>query len=646
VCGIAGIVTFAPAGPLGPVLERMARELVHRGPDDVGFLTWVPGDTPNAARQPIEPVPAQVGFAHRRLSIIDLTSGGWQPMADDTGRFHVVFNGEIYNYVELRVELRRLGHRFRSESDTEVLLAAFREWGSGCLHHLVGMFAFAVLDIERGVVTVARDPFGIKPLFLCTWPGGLAFASELKPLLNLPHVSRAVHPDALHDYLRFGLTDHREETLLRDVRHLRPGHYLEVSIDRPAGSAAVEYWSPTRQETVEISLADAAAQVRALFLENVRLHLRSDVPVGTALSGGIDSTAIVTGIRHVQDRSVALHSFSFVTKEPDADEEHWIDLASASVGAVARKVLVDPHELVEDVDRLIERQGEPFANTTVYAQARVFELASRSGIKVMLDGQGADELFGGYRAHLSARCVSLLRQGHLAAAIALARRAAALPGGEPWWKVGARMLAGLAPGRGASAMRRWADRRAMPGWLRDEWFERRGAVGSGPAGAQGPDVLMGVLIEALARTSLPALLRYEDRNSMTVSIESRVPFLTPALAEFVLSLPEGYLVDARATSKTVLREAMRGLVPDQILARRDKIGFGTPEGSWLAAVAPWVDSTLADERAGDVAAIDVGAVRRSWAEMRDGKRAYDPRLWRCANLIRWSTVYDVDFPAC
>jgi asparagine synthase (glutamine-hydrolysing) len=315
MCGIAGIVCSPelelprdwPAVPL--------RTLSHRGPDDQGWLAFTPEKT-RLGRGDMAPDGAtRAVLLHRRLSILDQSAAGWQPMTTADGQVHIVFNGEIYNYLELRQELAREGCTFRSQSDTEVLLQALRCWGPSALRRLVGMFALAVLDRQQRILFLARDFFGIKPLYYVQTAQTFAFASEIKVLLELPGVRRAVDPQRLYEYLLFGRTDHGGNTLLSDVRQLPAGCFLEVPLDRPAAGQPSRYWTLDLSDRLDLSFDEAARRLRELFLESVRLHLRSDVAVGAALSGGIDSSAIVAAMRLAAPRA-DLHVFSYVADDP------------------------------------------------------------------------------------------------------------------------------------------------------------------------------------------------------------------------------------------------------------------------------------------------------------------------------------------
>jgi asparagine synthase (glutamine-hydrolysing) len=637
MCGIFGALTHEPRADLGALGYRLGSVLRHRGPDDHGWLLAGARGI-RLGQYPPPPVAAQVFLMHRRLSILDLSEAGRQPLSDPTGRWYIIYNGEVYNYLELRADLEKRGHAFRTATDTEVVLHAFIAWDRAALNRLVGMFALAILDTQLRRVFLARDPFGIKPLYYARPPQALAFASEVKALLPWPGLARTVEPQRLYDYLRFGLTDHGGATLLAHVHQLPPGHCLDLALDRGWAGEPEPYTEPGPAEPIDLPLDEAAGRVRDLFLDNVRLHLRSDVPVGAALSGGVDSSAIVSAMRVVAP-GLELHAFSYVADRADLSEEHWVDLAARHTGALPHKVRPTPDELVDDLDELIRVQDEPFGGTSIYAQYRVFRAAREHGVPVMLDGQGADEMLAGYHTFLATRLASLLRRGRWLRAWTFWRSASRLPGvGRPALEA----LGNLLP----PTLRAWGlavlGRDLMPAWMNRAWFARRGA---GPAFAarQPARSLRQHLDQAVARTSLPMLLRYEDRNSMAHSVESRVPFLTTALASFLARLPDEYLLGEGGTSKNVFRRAMRGLVPDPILDRRDKIGFVTPERQWLSHLRPWVEKTLRSECARSIPALEPAALDVEWQAVLAGRRPFDARVWRWANLIRWAERFGVTF---
>jgi asparagine synthase (glutamine-hydrolysing) len=658
----------------------MGRRLAHRGPDGWGFAKWGPQRGLSVSGDADALAPGFVGVAHRRLAILDLSNAAAQPMASPDGRLTMVYNGEVYNYLELRAQLEPTWP-FKSHGDTEVLLAAYDKWGIGCLNRFVGMFAFAILDTRAVAqpfqavpaqagkpvppprLILARDFFGIKPLYYTATEKLFAFASEIGALLDLPGVSRNVNPQRLMDYLRFGHTDFDDQTMFASIHQLPPAHYLEIPLDAPAGTAIpapVRYWelSSQRRKKSDISFAQAAAALREQFLANVNLHLRSDVPVGACLSGGIDSSSILAAARahvgwagartsdavcrksEVLPTPPTLHAFSYIADDDRLNEGKWIDIAAAGTGATLHKTLATRQEFLADLERLIAAQGEPFAGTSVYAQHRVFQLAGEAGVKVLLDGQGADELLGGYLPYF--RAATLLREGRLADAWRFAKRAAAVDGVGTGaaGAIFARAMGLVAP----DWLHGLARRSKSPRWLSGRWFAKQGAVPMNERPSKGEkDLLISKLRQDVSRLSLPALLRYEDRNSMAFSIESRVPFLTPRFAELALSLPEDYLVSDGALTKSVFRAAMEGITPAPILQRRDKIGFATPQDNWLLAMRGWVDGVLLDPAAKAIGAIDIQAAMTAWNAIKRRNTTVDPCVWRWINVILWAKQLNVSF---
>ncbi len=623
MCGILGGVWRGDSPHVEAALGHAARALRFRGPDDSG-------------QEFVSLGTATVALAHTRLSIIDLTSGGHQPMQSADRVFSIVFNGEIYNYRELREELKLLGHRFASSSDTEVLLAAWRQWGRDCLLRLVGMFAFVVLDRKQGTITCVRDAFGIKPFFYTLEGGNFLFASEIPAIKELKQVKVELDWQRAYDYLVHGDYDSGPRTFLDGVFHLQPGHVLELEIASGRLSDPVRWWQPRIAERRDIEFAEAAEQLRARFLDSIRLHLRSDVPLGAALSGGIDSSAVVCAMRHVAP-DAPINTFSYVARGSAVSEEGWVDRINQHVGAVPHKVVVSADELAADLDDMIQAQGEPFGSTSIYAQYRVFRLAKEHGVTVTLDGQGADEMLAGYNGYPGQRIRSLLEQGSYADAWHFLDEWARWPGRSRL--AGAkRAVAELTQGtRLNNFLRRLNGMHTLPAWMNAAPLEDRGIVRRHPQTSSTPGESCRRLVAELARSltqrGLPALLRHGDRNSMRFSVESRVPFLTRELAEFLLSLPEAYLISPRGETKHVFRAAMRGIVPDEILDRRDKIGFETPEKEWLLGMGDTVRDWLRAEL--NLPFFNQSEVLNEFDLIAAGKKPFSWQVWRWINFSRW-----------
>jgi asparagine synthase (glutamine-hydrolysing) len=643
MCGIAGYIQKTRHTLKPSVLKAMEHALTHRGPDDHGFLVWNGMDKPLLGHTVPDTHDSVVGFAHRRLSIIDLSPGGWQPMISHDGKCSLVFNGEIYNYIELREELIREGYTFKSQSDSEVLLAGYHCWGKAVLQKLVGMFAFAILNQETRTVFLARDFFGIKPLYYASTPNQIVFASEIKALLTCPGISRRVAVDSVYQYVRFGMCDHTDKTFFADVMQLPPAHYLEVSIDDLKIEGPIRYWSLPNQRDQDLNPVFIKEKLRDLFLDSVNLHMRSDVPVGAALSGGIDSSAIVMAMRHIAGDKANIHTFTYTAEDPAINEERYSNIVGKSSQATMHKIALNTKTLLSDLDQLLMAQEQPFGSTSIYAQYQVFAKAKAEGIKVMLDGQGADEMLAGYKTYNPARAVSLLRNGEIIDAIKLLKQTGTFSGGKSVNNL-LKLMTGLIP---AGISRRIVSPLASrllpsPQWLNLKWVEQHGDVRNFSF-TRGLQSVSDLLHLTFTSTSLPSLLRYEDCNSMIHSIESRVPFLTPQLVSFIFTLPEQYLIDNSGTSKSIFREAMRGLVPDTILDRRDKIGFATPEHLWVKDLKPWISQLINSDTARSIPILDCKAMEIEYHNVLEGKKSFDWRIWRWINLIRWSELFEVEY---
>jgi asparagine synthase (glutamine-hydrolysing) len=650
MCGIAGFVGVHPHSISAAALCRAADSLSHRGPDDIGVVgidadsRATDSSSPGCWKNVVHSRPVDrfdIGLVHRRLSIIDTTAAGHQPMFSPDRSAALVFNGEIYNYRELREELRSLGHTFDTDSDTEVLLVALAEWGHAAVQRFIGMWAFAYLDMRSRKLLLCRDPFGIKPLYFSIAPEGtLAFASEPKAIHAMRGTTPTIDAGELFRFLRWGESDSTEAHLSAGIHQLLPGQLAWTSVDRVSELEPQTYWKPGSGGRRNYSLADAATELKALFANSIQLHLRSDVPLSFSLSGGIDSSAIVCeSARQLPDAST-LVSYSYIPDNGAPSEEEWIRLVEAVTPVVRRDVGLQSELMWSRLRHLVRVHDAPLGSSRIVAHAEVVAAAARDGFKVMLKGQGADELFAGYFYFLGARIAESFLNRKFEEALKLTRKSAALPG---WslprslaWAAASvlpeslsRPLAG-AVGRG----------RVLP-WIRMEWFRARGVVGRRDDAAYADDVLKRALVDSIGRLSLPHLLRYEDRNSMAYSLECRVPFLTTPLADFALSLPDEFLISADGWTKLVLREALKGTVPNNILWRRDKLGFVTPERDWVTGVsAEALLGPRADWRSNSL--VNWNLLLDSQGNLRAPSRSLDAQqIFRCCALEMWMQEAEV-----
>jgi asparagine synthase (glutamine-hydrolysing) len=636
MCGIVGSVQVGGREPYRDQVRRAMRQMAHRGPDGEGFKEFVVSKAVDEAG--LEEVTATVLLGHRRLAIIDLSEAAGQPMSTRDGRFHLIFNGEIYNYREIQAELKRLGHTFRTSSDAEVLLEGWQRWGKSMLTRLIGMFAFAILDREKASVLLARDPFGIKPLYYVQHQQSIVFASEIAPLLDFPGTSRRAHPQTVYEFLSGVLGEHSDRTFFQDVHQLAAAHYLLISCDSPGRAEPVSYWELWRKPADRISPQEAGSRFRNLFEQSIRLHLRSDVPVGVSLSGGMDSSSITAMVRAVQGPESPLHTFSYVADDPRLSEERWSGIVARATSAQQHLVHVDSSQVVEDYQQLVRLQEQPFGSPTIYAQYCIFRRAREAGVKVVLSGQGADQYLG-YIRHLSVRLASLLRRGHWVAAIRFLRHARSLP---LTGSLGLRSLVRHTLPSGLVAMAKRL-RTTVPKGVNAGWFRQRGIGLPKPHHLGGQASLHDLLRQNLSET-LPALLRFEDRNAMAFSVENRVPFLTTELVDFVLSLPESEIISPEGRCKAVLLRAMQGLVPREILDRHDKIGFAMPMSQLNRQTKTWLEGIMRDAAA--IPALDASELQRQ-VKLTLYDHSSDAEshrwLWRWLSLITWAHEFQVRF---
>jgi asparagine synthase (glutamine-hydrolysing) len=419
---------------------------------------------------------------------------------------------------------------------------------------------------------------------------------------------------------------------------------MKIKLSEIESAAPIRYWKPDISVRSKLSFNEAANRMKEMFLDSVRLHLRSDVPLGVALSGGIDSSSVTCAVRYLEPQA-DLHTFSYIAKGSVVSEEHYASLVAGRTRAIRHTVEILPEELVRDLDSMIYHLGEPFGSTSIYAQYRVFKLVKQCGIKVALDGQGADELLAGYLGYPEYRIETMLRSGNILGAMKFLNSVSALPGRNRK-KIILSSIFNLIPESLKSAIRKIIRRkRIFPEWIDIDAIKIDGARTDvnykKSMNDQYPssNKLIQVLAWQLTWNGLSTLLRHGDRNAMAHSIESRVPFLTRDIAEFCLSLPEEYLVDIKGVSKSVFRAAMRGIVPDEVLDRKDKIGFETPEQDWLNAISPWIEETLSGTNSAPY--LKISSAKKEWQNIRKGTAKFDWRIWRWINYIRWVEMFKV-----
>ena len=617
MCGIAGAVTGSPPIEAASVV-RMRDTMTHRGPDDAGL--W------RSKRD-------EVFLANRRLAILDLSSDGHMPMVDASGRVVITFNGEIYNYLELRAELESR-YRFRSKTDTEVLLAAYSVWGYECLKRLNGMFAFAVWDSRERVLFVGRDRFGEKPFYYHFDPvrGLFLFASEAKALLASGLVDSAPDQFEVYRYLAFHQVDSGGRTMFDGVRSLPAAHAAVYS--QPSGTLKVwRYWDIDPQARLTMATDERYAErFLELLDDSVRIRLRADVAVGSSLSGGLDSSTVVQ-LAARQLRGMRQVTFSARFHDPRFDEGRYIDCVARESGAENHVVYPDPARLPDEIGALTWHQDFPFGSASIYAQWNVMRLAKQTGVIVLLDGQGGDEILAGYHPFFGAIFGDLLRGGRWVAA-ARAIHAYAR-------EHGVANLKSVLPLLLEASWRYRLKRRVVPDGISEEFRRRWHSEAELPTDGRRrfPDILRNELYAALTQTVLPSLLRYADRNSMAFSREVRLPYLDHRLVEFCFAIPDDQKL-CGGTTKVVMRNAIGGIVPEMIRTRKDKLGFAPPQADWLLGpLRPWAEDTLHSTAFRQREWIDAQNVDKSWRRFLSGQDRSHTTIWHWLSLEEWMKVF-------
>jgi asparagine synthase (glutamine-hydrolysing) len=649
MCGIAGAVRL-DGGPISfDQCLSVSRLLAHRGPNDEGFVVGDfdsgehealggPSTPANvyAARLPYSPrargvrpsAPFNLALVNRRLSIQDLSPAGHLPMGTTDRRVWLAFNGQIYNFVELRNELAGLGHRFLSTGDSEVILHAYRQWGTQCFERFNGMWALALWDTVARTLVISRDRLGIKPLYYWRTPHCLAFASEIKCLFALG-AGREAHAGVIYDYLSAGALDHTDETFFRGIHRFPAASTM--TLNASGSVSTTRFWDVKVESAVSLEESDAvyAERFRELFVDALAIRLRSDVPVGSCLSGGLDSSSIVSTAHRIAPRGTR-SSFRHVTFSScydgsELDEREYVEVVAKETGVETNYIFPSAAGFWRDLDAIVWHQEEPFSGTSQYAQWCVMRCAHEHGITVLLDGQGADEQLLGYRKFLVYYVMQLLRRREWLSAMSEAMHVL--------WTKDILRTTNFRSGLRYSALGRRVQTSASV--LRDE-FRREHA--SRPLAFEYDGDLSARIKRDLVVVSLPALLRYEDKSSMAHSVEARLPFLDYRLVELVCALPLNQKI-RRGWTKYVMRNALKGVLPEPIRLRRSKRGFATPERGWFRELGARIHSSF-EESTFAPAFVDMQAVQRHFTQFTHGSGLEDSQFFcRCLLLENWGQQF-------
>lgn len=564
MCGIAGCY-HANREVDHERFGEMVDIISYRGPDDRG--TFYEGN---------------LALGHRRLSIIDLSEAGHQPFVSNDDRYVIVYNGEIYNYKELRAELKKAGCFFRTETDTEVLLASYGHWGSECVTHFNGMWAFAIYDRQENKLFLSRDRFGVKPLYYYHKDGTFIFASEEKQIIKMTGQRFKVNRPRLMEYMMRGVHDHTEETMFLDIMQLRGGCSMVFDLNDNSKTITRYFRLEDVAESTE-SFEEAAADFEKCFENSIRLRLRADVPVGYCLSGGLDSSSIVCmADRVIKNDGLKIHqeSISSCFDDPRYDEREYINEVLANTDVKGNEIFPQGSSVLDDLDDVLWHMDEPFGSTSMYAQWNVFKGAKEHGLTVMLDGQGADEQLAGYTGFYSVIFAEYLRKfrfGRFRHELNCYKKLRAST--EKYVNSNKIIIEALISAYLPKRLQKFGKihmfylKQGLP-FEPEDIKKTIYGIDLYPANDSRRYILDQL------KCNLSMLLHYEDRNSMAHSIESRVPFMDPFLAECAFKMPIDYKLKNGIT-KYVVRESLKDVLPDKIRNRYSKLGFVTPEDQWI-----------------------------------------------------------------
>jgi len=560
MCGIAGIISKNTSSINEGILKKMTDAIAHRGPDGEGF--WINKNN-------------CVGFGHRRLSIIDLTNAGAQPMHYHD-RYTIIHNGEIYNYIELKEQLSKLGYTFQSQSDTEVILAAYDKYKEACLQHFDGMFAFAIWDEKEQTLFCARDRFGEKPFHYSFDETQFSFASEAKALWTSGIEKKTNYP-LLLNYLVLGYTETAADhtiTFFQNIFSLPAAHYLSFNY-REFTFTISRYWDCDKETKISMSEEDAIEKFNQLFTASIKRRLRSDVTLGISLSGGLDSSSIIASINKIQGTN-SLQTFSAVFPGFEKDESKYIQSVTEKFNLKNYSVTPTADDLIKSLEKLCYHQEIPFTSSSIFAQYKVFELAKQQNVKVLLDGQGADEILAGYNKYIHWYLQELLAARNLK--FNKEKRALKKNKISFTWNI-KNYVAAWFPAQATYQLEKRETKKLLhfpdiTNDFKNAYLDKQSILK--------PIVfkLNDALYFSTFQSGLEELLRYADRNSMAHGREVRLPFLNHELVQFIFSLPSHFKIHNGYT-KWLLRKSMENNLPESIVWRKEKIGFEPPQKNWM-----------------------------------------------------------------
>ena len=640
MCGIAGI--YNPEGIAINEVVALSSTLKHRGPDDEGFFL---SDTINFSENyrgndTINKLdclkhisennnPPSLALVHRRLSILDVSVLGHQPLHSDNERYTIVFNGEVYNFKEIRKELEQKGYVFKSTTDTEVIINAFAEWGKNCVTRFVGMWAFVIYDKQTNTLIFSRDRFGVKPLYIYQNKNKIVFASEIKALLVLGEVDKTISEENLGSYLAFGTTSNPYENLFEQIKDVVPGHNYVYDLTTSLLTKECYF---SIDDDVAINTNDIITNTQKfeeLFNDAISVHLRSDVEIGSCLSGGLDSSAIVYEASQ-QLNKTSLKTFTAAYKNQSIDESNYAKLVANGLDNVEDiYTYPDAKTLIADMDKMLYHQDLPIGSTSIFAQWEVMKCANQNNIKVLLDGQGADETLGGYTNFSGVYLIDLLKQMKF----------------SQFFVAYKQLKQNFSPKINQAVLK--AAYYYLPNNLQQTFRKNERLSYNFINESKAKELLLtvpkrgGKNFTAHSQLSVKYgmydLLRYEDRNSMAFSIESRVPFLDHRLVEFIRSLPNNHKM-YQGWSKYVLRKLLADKVADKVVWRKDKKGFVTPQQDWKNELMKSLTTELIES---DMPFL----MNKEYVLQLCNKDLSNPahlsEFWRAYSVVKWYNIFEL-----
>jgi asparagine synthase (glutamine-hydrolysing) len=642
MCGICGIYNLDGKPVEQSSIQQMTTAIRHRGPDDEGYLLVNTmennvqhlhgADTIDAIRADTENLsaskPANLAIGHRRLSIIDLSSDGHQPMSTPDGNCWIAYNGEIYNYLELRDELAKTGCQFRTNSDTEVILQAYLHWGENCVEHFNGMFAFSIWDQKDQKLFCARDRLGIKPLYYFYDENTFIWASEIKQLIISGSIPINPNYKSIWNYLLLSRQDLTEETFFNNIVTLKPGHTLKID---KRGFSLRKYWDLNADTAViQLSEQQYAEQFLELFSNSVKLRMRSDVPLGISLSGGLDSSSIAMIASELTSKKVNTFSV-YYEDDPKYDERQYI--RSVLNAGNFDPVYFTAHNTIDiaNIKNWIYHQDEPPSSASPFSAYNNYRNVNRAGVTVVLNGQGGDEILAGYHTYFKYYYLSMIKQARFLKFSREFSEYTTIFKKDIRFKVNMLSKLLLRSFLPDHHMKRFEKHEKTNLGIYTSDFLRQGDAFK--IGSKYRDPLKNNLYQTVTSTMIPHLLHWEDRNSMAHSIESRVPFLDHNLIEFIFAIPNEQKIRGSET-KYVLRQAMKEILPEDIRTRQDKVGFATPTDLWTknqlhSEILDIINSTSFNQRG----LFNTGYIQKSYT--RDPEVFKPNEIWKLFSIELW-----------